>query len=397
MDSSHSGQQKLPSYPKSIRRKLVLISRSMVKADQPLVYPLFRRDGTLLAEKGLVLSEDQVASITSDDIFTLEFELVTAVHHMNKNSTNEQELNDYKLPSAFERLRQVEGIIKGIYQEPHHPTNLSKFLTAIGRIQSVCQQAPDAAIAKIFLDDKKNYTVQHLVHSAVLCELIGDFLNWNIDTRRSLSGAAMSMNISLGFMQDELQHQAEDLSDEQLDKIANHPSESADILKNSGITDPRWLEYVVKHHEHIDGSGYPNKISGKDIPTQVALLRLADIYCAKVTGRSYREPIVPNVAARDIYMTKSETQKTSLIEIFVKSVGLYPPGTLVKLSNGESGIVVRRGQRLDTPYVKSIRNAQNQEIQTPILRNTQTKGYNVVDTIPFDAERTDLNFEGFWN
>jgi len=397
MEGKSSGQHTLPSYPKSIRRKLVLIARSMVRADQPLVYPLFRRDGTLLADKGLVLTETQAASITSEDIYTLDFELVTAVHHMQKTASSEKELGDYKLPSAFERLRQVEGIIREIYNDPHHPTNLSKFLTAIGRIQNVCQQSPDAAIAKIFLDNKQNYTVQHLVHSAVLCELIGSFLNWDIDTRRSLSGAAMSMNISLGFMQDELQHQAESLSDEQLDKIAGHPDESASILKKSGITDPRWLEFVSKHHEHADGSGYPKKLSGKDIPIQVSLLRLADIYCAKVTGRSYREPIVPNIAARDIYMSKSETQKTSLIEIFVKSVGLYPPGTLVKLANGEAGLVIRRGQRVDTPYVKAIRNAQNLEIQTPVLRNTATKGYHVVNTIPFDAERTDLNFEPFWN
>lgn len=394
--SGGPSQSSLPHYPKSIRRKLVMISKAVVKPDQPLVYPLFRRDGTLLADKGLVLTERQTDAILGDEIYTLDFELVTAVHGTPK-SGSDQSLSDYKLPSAFERLRQVESIIREIYESPNHPTNLSKFLTAIGRVQSVCQQAPDAAIAKIFLDDKHDYTLQHVVHSAALCEIIGSFLNWNIDTRRSLCGAALSMNISLGFMQDELQHQAEQLSDEQLDQIAKHPTESAYILKKSGITDPRWLEFVSKHHEHADGSGYPNKLSGKDIPLQVSLLRLTDIYCAKVTGRSYREPIVPNVAARDIYLTKNETEKTSLIEIFVKSVGLYPPGTLVKLANGEIGIVIRRGQRVDTPYVKAIRNGQNQEIQTPIMRNTATKGYNVVDTIPYDGERTDLNFESYWN
>ena len=124
MEGNRPGQQKLPSYPKSIRRKLVLIARSMVKADQPLIYPLFRRDGTLLADKGLVLTDTQVASITSDDTYTLDFELVTAVHGMQKTAPNEKELNDYKLPSAFERLRQVEGIIREIYSDPHHPTNL---------------------------------------------------------------------------------------------------------------------------------------------------------------------------------------------------------------------------------------------------------------------------------
>lgn len=385
------------TYPKSVRRKLVLISNAVVKPDQPLVYPLFRADGTLLADKGLVLTERQYENIISDEVYTLDFELVAAIHGTSKPTTNEAELSEYRLPSAFERLRQVEKILREVYENPHFPTNQSKLLTTIGRIQSVCAQAPDAAIAKIFLDDKKDYTIQHAVHTAVLCELIGDYLNWSVDTRRALCGAALSMNLSLGFLQDELQYQSTPLTEEQREMIKNHPEEGANILSKSGVSDTKWLEYVRKHHEHTDGSGYPNKLSGKDIPVQVSLLRLADIYCAKVTGRSYREPIVPNIAARDIYLNKNENEKTSLIEIFVKSVGLYPPGTLVKLANNEVAVVVRRGQRVDAPYVRSIRNPNGSALSAPQMRNTQAKGYNIIDIVPFDNERTDLNFENLWN
>ncbi|MDH5544327.1 MAG: hypothetical protein OEZ43_01975 [Gammaproteobacteria bacterium] len=375
-----------------------MISKSVIKPDQPLLYPLFRQDGSLLADKGLMLTENQHATIVADDVYTLDFELVSAVENVKTEIvTSSAELNEYKLPSPFERLRQAEGILKEVYSNPHYPTNQSKFLTTIGRVQAVCKQAPDAAIAKIFLDDKKDYTVQHAVHTAILCEIVGDYLNWGIDIRRSLCGAALSMNFSLGFLQDELQHQPEPLTDEQRQSIENHPLESARMLNKNGITDTKWLDFVAKHHEQVDGSGYPNRLSGKDVPVQVSLLRLADVYCAKVTGRSYREPIVPNIAARDIYLDKNEHEKTTLIEIFVKCIGLFPPGTLVKLVTGETGMVLKRGIRVDTPFVKIIRSAQGKALSTPLLRNTQTKGYEIVDVISFENERKDLDFEALWN
>ncbi len=376
-----------------MKKKLVPLSRTVVKAGEPLLYPVFRNDGTLLASKGLVLTHSQTATILEEELYTHAYELTSAVV---QTQPREDFIETHKLASPFLRMRQAEEMLQEIYIKPNHPTNMSKLLTIIGRIQMICQQAADAAIAKIFIENIDNYAVQHALHTAILCNLTAEYLRWDKEDIKNLIGAAITMNFSLGMKQNDYHQQSEPLTPEQKLEIANHPGESLKALKAVGIQQKKWLEFVEKHHESIDGTGYPNKLTSKDIPLGASMLKLADVYCAKITGRTYRSPIIPSVAARDIFMEKTNDGTSSLIQIFVKIVGLYPPGCLVKLTSNEIGIVTRRGARVDTPVVRAIFTANGAQIATPLLRNTEQKAYIVKEIVEMGYIRPDLDLERFW-
>ena len=374
--------------------KYIPLSKAAIQADQPLLFPVYNQQGTLLAEKGITLTNSQIKTLLdSTEIYTLHRALRSAVTSIKNKNGSEGIL---RLPPPLNRLSDIEKILHGVYKNPNSSATLSKVLTTINRLQSICEKSPDAAIAKIITDSNDNYAVRHALHTAILCELTATHLDWSLEKKRNLLGAALTMNISLGFMQDQLLDQPQPLSLEQQQIIQNHPTKSVDMLRHIGVQNINWLDFVSKHHEVIDGSGYPNGWHQHNIPLGALLISLSDIYCAKVSGRNYREPIYANIATRDIFLEKDQTEKGTLIEIFVKILGLYPPGCLVRLKSHELGIVVNRGERIDTPIVKIISEKSSDPFERKVKRHTSDKNYAVQEIVPGKSLEINIDHNEVW-
>jgi len=374
--------------------KYIPLSKAAIQADQPLLFPVYNQQGTLLAEKGITLTSSQINTLLkSTEIFTLNKALRSAVTSNKNRQTNEGIL---KLPPPLKRLSDIEKMLHGVYRNPNSSATLSKILTIINRLQNICEKSPDAAIAKIISDNNDNYAVRHALHTAILCELTATHLDWSLEKKRNLLGAALTMNISLGFMQDQLLDQPQPLSLEQQQIIQNHPTKSVDMLRQIGVQNIHWLDFVSKHHEIIDGSGYPYGWHQHNIPLGALLISLSDVYCAKVSGRNYREPIYANIATRDIFLEKDRTEKGTLIEIFVKILGLFPPGCLVRLKSHELGIVVNRGERIDTPIVKIISENSSDPFERKIKRHTSDINYAVQEIVPGKSLEINIDYDEVW-
>jgi len=377
------------------KSKLVLLSKSAIQANQPLLFPIYNRKRNIIAEKGVVLSSAQVKKILEvSEVFTIDQALKSAA--ISNGTQNDKDVNK-QITFPHQRLSSVEDTLQSICEYPSSSTASSKLINSIARLQSVCKKSPDAAIAKIITDTNDNYAVRHALHTAILCELAATHLRWSTEKRSYLVGAALTMNLSLGFMQDELLDQAKPLNKSQKQIIHDHPTDSVEMLKQMGINNPEWLEYVGKHHESIDGSGYPNACHQKDIPLGALLINLSDVYCAKVSGRNYREPIYANVATRDIFLEKDNTDKGTLIEIFVKILGLYPPGCYVRLKNKELGIVIKRGKQINAPVVRVISEDIGEQVVSKSIRQVDDKNYAIKEIVAVDSICFDVNYDDVWN
>ena len=379
-------------------KKLVHLTRNLVKANQPLLVPVYKQDGTLLAQKGIVLSEEQVAKLEEhEQLLTLGKELASLYGDSKKGPGREDGGAVYQWRSPFDRLTEIRNELVLIFTDPLAEGNLERMNALVSRISTVCGEAPDAALATIIIDEYEYYTAQHSVHVAVLCELTAAFLQWDDAARRAMVAAALTMNISVADFQDRAQSQAEPLTEAQRQVIANHPMESVQLLKQMGVTDERWLDYVFKHHESVDGTGYPQGLMGDEVPLGASLLHLADVYCAKVSSaRTYRKPQFPSVAARDIFLGKDQRAKGSTIEIVVKILGLYPPGCQVLLNNGEVGVVIRRGTRVDAPVVRVIVDGKGNRVKTKVVRNTSAAPFQVKEIIQPNVVKRDPQYQGWW-
>jgi HD-GYP domain-containing protein (c-di-GMP phosphodiesterase class II) len=163
-----------------------------------------------------------------------------------------------------------------------------------------------------------------------------------------------------------------------------------------GVQNSEWIDMVAKHHECIDGSGYPGQLTQETIPMGALIISLSDIYCAKVSGRSYRQPIFTNIAARDIYLVKDQLSRGTLIEVFVKILGLYPPGCFVKLESNELALVIKRGSRVDTPIVQVLNITDQIKGITNIKRRTDQPKFHVTAIVPSELMVLPLDYDLIW-
>jgi len=380
-----------------IQPKLSLLPRSLIIADHPLSVPIYDGDGILLAEKGTVLSFTVALNLSKQtDLYTIDKELLKAISAIKKNQGYEERIA-FKISSVIKRFEKLEDELKVIFVSPKEIDINPLLSTTIARIQVLCEKSPDTALAKILLDEKSNYTVRHSIHTATLCELASSFLNWNKEERRSLLGAALTMNISLGLLQDELQTQSSPLTGDQRRIIDAHPTNSGSLLRSLGVDNESWLDFVEKHHETTDGKGYPLGLQGSALPLGAVLLNVADVYCAKITGRTYRTPIKPDIAARDIYLVKNKHDNDSIVQVFVKILGLYPPGSIVQLANKEIGIVTKRGNQVNTPAVKALLSPAGKRYGSPVLRKTDVKSFAVIRLMDPEIIRHKVSEELIWS
>ena len=378
-------------------KKLVYLTRNLIKANQPLLVPVFKYDGTLLAQKGIVLTEEQVAKLSEhEELLTLGKELAS-LNPASKKRGEGGNGDVYQWRSPFERLTEMRNELVALFAEPLTADAKERLNIMVSRLSNLCEEAPDAALATIIIDGYEYYTAQHSLHVAILCELTAAYLQWDDAHRRAVVSAALTMNIAVADFQDGAQSQQEPLSNEQKAVISRHPAESVRLLREMGVDDEIWLEYVLKHHESVDGTGYPQGLMGEEVPLGSSLLHLADVYCAKVSSaRTYRKPQFPTIAAREIFLGKDRRARGSTIEIVVKILGLYPPGCQVQLNNGEVGVVVRRGNRVDAPIVRIVVDAKGNRVKTKLVRSTASKQFAVKEIIQPNVVKRDPRHQSWW-
>ena len=239
---------------------------------------------------------------------------------------------------------------------------------------------PDQVLFLILRHDQsrlQSYGGAHSLHCGAVCCMTALRMGWTESKRRSLVGAALTMNISMIELQGQLAVQSKPPTPEQRGDIDSHPLRSSKLLRSGGVTDLDWLQAVEQHHEIPDGTGYPAKLTVVSEAAQ--MLRYVDIFSAKICARASRAAVFPNQAAKEVF---TENQGHPLATALIKEFGMYPPGCFVKLNSGETAIVVRRGSTVTGPIVACLTNGKGEPMAKPALRDTSLKEHAVVSVTP---------------
>lgn len=229
-------------------------------------------------------------------------------------------------------------------------------------------------LVQMLSDRSFGYCATHALTSAITCLMMAPLAKLDAGESDALLHAALTMNIAMAAMQDQLAIQIQQASEAQKQTIRQHPSQGVEVLRQLGVDDERWLDLVADHHEAPDGSGYP--LGKSDLGTAQQLLRMADIFIARISPRVSRRGLMPNVAVGNLYL-ESQAQSNSLGALFAKQMGMYPPGTYVRLKSEETAVVVRRGERVNTPIALAIADPDGLPLSTPRKRDTQQPGFGV--------------------
>jgi HD-GYP domain-containing protein (c-di-GMP phosphodiesterase class II) len=232
--------------------------------------------------------------------------------------------------------------------------------------------------------------------AAILSIMVARAMQIPAAESESIAAAALTMNIGMLCLQEDLQNRAEPPTDEERILIRKHPELSVTLLKEAGVTDPLWLAHVLSHHEHIDGSGYPAGMAGDNISDGAKIIAVADRYTAMIAPRKFRKAIHPTQALRSLLIDGGKTCDAKITAFFIKELGIYPPGCCVKLVNGEIAVVMFKGITATTPAVQAIKNQLGDALPYPENRNPGTERFAIKEGVLLEAKDIPFSMQQIW-
>lgn len=271
-----------------------------------------------------------------------------------------------------------------------------ELLQIVTDVHKACRANADVALAAILLCHEEPYAIRHSVNVATATCIAGIAMQLDEATLFQALAAALTMNIGMLELQEQLLMLKGRLNDEQRVEVQGHCKRGEALLREHGVTDELWLEIVRDHHERPDGSGYPahKQAEGIGLPTQ--LVALADVYCARVSERQYRTAMPPNVALRWLFLNEGATLNAQYAAVFIKTLGVYPPGTGVRLLNGSIGVVTQRSAAGHRPRVASITSPDGARIATPIRHRDDSPEHAVIEVVDLSELGLRVNMEALW-
>lgn len=256
--------------------------------------------------------------------------------------------------------------------------------------------AENAAASHFFLFNRavteySGYSVLHALLCAALAHSLTDTLSLTGDERRSLVCAALTMNVAMTRLQDTLAVQKYPPMPHQRKAIDNHAAQGHEFLVQSGVTDADWLTIVAQHHAPLQG---PEQLDDWERGLRLTkILQTLDRYTAAMSPRKSRAGRTARDTARSIIMPAGERRQDEIGAALFRHIGLCPPGTYVRLANGETAVVVRPGAKPTAPLVASVLNRNGEPIAEPRLRETLLDNFSIQSTLASTAVRLRLNLE----
>lgn len=281
--------------------------------------------------------------------------------------------------SPFRKIEQLADALGDCFQSLCTQSGFARD-RLIALSDAVCRlnrQYPDACLASVHFLGSRPHNTLHPIFSVFLTELIADALKFNAERHKLLCRAALTANLGMFENHEQWACQEGPLTGQQRRLRDRHPAASVDRLSAAGVDDRDWLETVLQHHELIDGSGYPNRLAGKAVRCEASILSVVDRYLAFVMPRLPRYRVHPTIALQHIYQ-HSGIYDESVIAAFVKQLGIYPPGTAVRLSNGDIAVVTHRriGDSVH-PRVVSVGGAGDKPYAQPVPRDTTVSEFEI--------------------
>ncbi|MBI5862023.1 MAG: hypothetical protein HZB64_07580 [Rhodocyclales bacterium] len=340
-----------------------------VKIGVPLTFKIMNESGRTLLNIGYVISSaDQLERLVERGVYFDAFEEGVAT------STAVERVSVYQLGIA------VAEEYEALLAQPIDAAAISRLAGIAEEIERICLLDADAALAMILLHKTPRYSVRHAFAAAILTEVLMRELKQDVaDVHRAVK-AALCMNLCMLELQDKLYRQEEALTLEQKQAVVLHPQRAVALLSAAGCSDTALLDAVYDHHEMINGSGYARRKKSPDLSLISQVVSLADRYCAVVSERAYRVATPPNIAARELLSRQAATIDPQLSSHFIKVIGVYPPGTVVTLVNGETAVVVRRTLHPLHPVVRSLRSRNGIRYPEPPKRLTSKDSFGIADT-----------------
>lgn len=389
---------------------LVSLSIESIQIGQPLPFVLRGADGSLIAQKGYVIRNRQELAnlvlrgrelcVDTDESGDSHRAYLAQLQRMLSADTSLGEIASMKMTAAnqagsarvgktFPAWSELQLRATQLLRSPSPSDFGGRFQALHEELARHSEQTPDATLlALVYLSaqETRMYSATHAMLVSCVCMVVArEMLRWPAAQVQQAGQAALSMNIAMTELQDQLAQQTQPLISVQIAAVQDHATHSQALLRQLGVADPIWLEAVGSHHHRA-----PGPLAKKSEAMQISrLIQRADVFSARLAPRAARWPM-PVTAAMQASYYDEEQKVDEAGAALVKTLGVYPPGAFVRLASQEVGVVVRRGPTATTPRVAVVTNRDGMPTGEPIPRDTGMAPWKITAGVAFKDVRVSL-------
>ena len=345
---------------------------------QPLPCDLYSEAGVLLARAGMQVT----------DIVVFRKLASRPLYQQTKSGSESNQL--------LQRLRDLARHTAVLLAGPEQARTEEELRLLARAFVTLFRMDPDACLGYPRLVPVAPVCLNHSLHALFISTFLADQMDFPETQAESLAAAALTMNMSNMPLHERLYNQGGYVSGEDWKKLRAHPDDAANMLERVGVKDQDWLAAVRQHHENMDGSGYPARLDGPQIGLAARILRVADVYCTKVNASHYRPPRSARFAARELFGAERAYLDTQIASLLIRRIGMYPPGTLVRLANREYACITRPGRNGRVRFAVSFIDARGRSLELPRERNLETRDHAIRHTVSPDPAWSKVNWNQLW-
>ena len=219
------------------------------------------------------------------------------------------------------------------------PVRLEQCEPMIENIVDSMFSCPSTVLPLAQIKTVDQYIFQHSVAVSALSVAFGRVLDLPRQEIKELALGAILHDIGKAKIPLHLLNKTSHLTDDEFAVMKKHVVYSAQLLKDVQNLSEISFNAAAHHHERYDGSGYPNRLSESEISLHGQMLAIVDVYDAITSIRAYHKAMPPTEALRRLYEWSNSQFNPRLVEAFIKGIGIYPAGSLVRLESNRLGIV----------------------------------------------------------
>lgn len=225
-------------------------------------------------------------------------------------------------------------------------------------------EKPDQLIGPMFQVQNTQHTLsQSAVNCIILSVLIGQNMKLPNYQLVNLATAALLHDIGMTKIPKAILNKRGQLSEKERKIMTTHPIYSYRIITRDLGYAEEVGRTVLYHHERWDGKGYPKQLKGKEIPLTARILSVVDAYEAMVRERPYRDSMIGYRAMRQILNDNSRRFDAEILKVFLKSMGIYPVGSIVILNDGSVAKVITNHKQVPLrPVVRILVSSSGRKI-----------------------------------
>ncbi len=362
----------------------------------------------VMSQSGVVRTKAQIAQLGQRGVRAVHVDLARSQLDTDAAEAPE-EIRSEKIPLQAQRGEDSKTHIRRLYGEARQLQE--KFLAQVSQgealdIEPLAEIADemvetmfshgDAMLCLARIRAKDAYLMEHSMNVAILLANFGRYLGMDRPVLKELTMGGLLHDVGKVMTPDEVLHKPGRLTDAEFDIMREHAMHSRLILRaTEGITEIM-VEVAANHHERLDGTGYPRKLTAEDLSIHSRMSSIVDVYDALTADRVYKDGMACTQAFRILLEGAGTQFDAELDSKFIKCMSVYPPGTLVKLSNQRLAIVIQRNRKEPLkPLVKVFYHAGRRHYEDVKLLDLSKSSVSESIECSVDPKDFDIKLDAF--